>query len=152
GVFVGAHIAKLGGIWDKAYDPVNLCSDDFLFIAHGALPVHDKNAEAQMLLKLEAAAHEGDSVGGIIECAALGVPVGVGEPNFDSIESRLSANIFAIPAVKGIEFGEGFSSADLRGSEYNDSFTIIDGKVSTVTNRHGGILGGMATGSPIIFK
>ena len=93
-----------------------------------------------------------DSVGGIVECAAVGVPVGLGEHMFDGMEGRISAMVFSIPAVKGIEFGLGFGSAMLRGSENNDPF-VTDGKtVSTATNNCGGILGGMTDGMPLVFR
>lgn len=94
----------------------------------------------------------GDSVGGIVECRIIGVPTGVGEPMFGSIESRLAQAIFAIPAVKGIEFGSGFAGSALLGSQNNDEYTIMDGRVVTKTNNCGGILGGLATGMPIIFR
>ena len=101
---------------------------------------------------IEKAIEDGDSVGGIVECQIDGLPAGIGGPNVSGLESRLSRNIFAIPAVKGIEFGIGFAAANLRGSECNDEFIIEDGKVVTRTNNCGGILGGISTGMPIIFR
>ncbi|MBQ8974457.1 MAG: chorismate synthase, partial [Oscillospiraceae bacterium] len=95
----------------------------------------------------------GDSVGGIIECAVVGMPAGVGEPMFDGMENRISQAVFAIPAVKGIEFGSGFDAASMMGSEHNDSFYIApDGDVRTRTNNHGGILGGITSAMPIVFR
>ena len=93
-----------------------------------------------------------DSVGGIVECAAIGVPAGLGTPMFDGVENRLAAALFGIPAVKGVEFGLGFGSARLHGSENNDPFTIQDGQISTETNHAGGILGGITTGMPLILR
>ena len=93
-----------------------------------------------------------DSVGGIVECAAIGVPAGLGTPMFDGMENRLAAALFGIPAVKGVEFGLGFGSARLHGSENNDPFTIQDGQISTETNHAGGILGGITTGMPLILR
>jgi len=94
----------------------------------------------------------GDSVGGIIECTIIGVPAGVGNPIFDNIESKISSMVFGIPGVKGIEFGSGFASAEMIGSEHNDEFIIEDGIIKTKTNNHGGILGGISSGMPIIFR
>jgi len=113
----------------------------------------------RMMRAVEAAAGEGDSVGGIIECVIEGVPAGVGEPMFDGIENRIAQAVFGIPAVKGIEFGSGFAGADLRGSENNDPFIPAqetDGGaaagVRTVSNRHGGALGGLSSGMPVVFR
>ena len=95
---------------------------------------------------------EGDSVGGVIEVTVNGMPVGVGEPMFDGLENRIAQAVFGIPAVKGIEFGAGFRAAELRGSENNDAFLLEGESVRTETNRHGGILGGMSSGMPIVFR
>ena len=99
-----------------------------------------------------AAKEAGDSVGGVIECAAVGLPAGLGEPMFGGVENRLAAALFGIPAVKGVEFGAGFAAARLRGSEHNDAFTIADGRIVTETNRAGGILGGITTGMPLVLR
>ncbi len=93
-----------------------------------------------------------DSVGGVIECAAVGLPAGLGDPMFEGVENRLAAALFGIPAVKGVEFGEGFHAADLRGSENNDAFVMESGAVRTQTNHAGGILGGITTGMPLILR
>jgi chorismate synthase len=95
---------------------------------------------------------EGDSVGGIIECTALNVPVGVGEPLFDSLDADMAKMLFNVPAVKGVEFGAGFDAARLRGSENNDPFAIRDGKIVTLTNNAGGVLGGLSSGMPIVVR
>ena len=94
----------------------------------------------------------GDSVGGVLETAVIGLPAGIGEPWFDSLESVLSHALFSIPAVKGVEFGEGFAMADMRGSEANDSFAVLDGEIVTRTNHNGGINGGISNGMPLIFR
>jgi chorismate synthase len=99
-----------------------------------------------------AAKKEGDSLGGIIECIILNVPPGVGDPLFDALDSDLAKAVFMVPAVKGVEFGAGFSVAQLKGSEANDAFEIQRGQVSTTTNVAGGILGGISSGMPIVFR
>ena len=101
---------------------------------------------------IEKARLEGDSVGGIIECAVTGLPVGLGEPMFDGVENVISHAVFAVPAVKGIEFGAGFESAELKGSENNDAFSCANGKFITDTNNHGGILGGITSSMPLVFR
>ncbi|MCL2627940.1 MAG: chorismate synthase [Oscillospiraceae bacterium] len=138
---VAAHITQIGNIRAPEFDPV-----------HPTLPVLGTKVNDDMLAAIEEARQEGDSLGGIIECAVVGIPAGVGEPMFDGVENHLSAIIFGIPAVKGIEFGNGFAAASLRGSENNDAFIIKDGNVQTRTNNHGGILGGITSGMPIIFR
>ena len=105
-----------------------------------------------MVQAIEKAAQAGDSLGGIIEVIALGVPAGLGEPVFDTLEGELSRAFFAIPAVKGVEFGAGFSVAHLKGSENNDPFTIREGRVLTTSNRAGGALGGITTGMPVVAR
>ncbi|MFC2010179.1 chorismate synthase [Chloroflexota bacterium] len=112
----------------------------------------DSEAAEEMLKAVEQAKKESDSLGGIIEGMALNVPVGLGEPVFDSLEGDLSKALFAIPAVKGVEFGSGFSAAGKRGSENNDPFTIKDGKIITRTNNAGGILGGISNGMPVVVR
>ena len=114
--------------------------------------VLDESAEQKMRQAILAAAAEGDSVGGILETAIIGMPVGIGEPWFDSVESMLSHMMFSIPAVKGIEFGAGFSLADLKGSEANDPMKLENGTIITTTNNNGGINGGITNGMPIIFR
>ena len=93
-----------------------------------------------------------DSVGGVIECAAIGVPAGLGDPMFDGVENRLAAALFGIPAVKGVEFGAGFNAAARRGSENNDPFTVENGRIAAVSNNAGGILGGITTGMPLTLR
>lgn len=148
GIAVMAHIAAIGAESDRPYDPVcpgpNVSGKPF--------PVLDDNAGQRMQNEILAVRKSGDSVGGIIECAITGVPAGIGSPMFDGLENRLAQMLFGIPAVKGVEFGNGFAAAALRGSENNDAFCIKDGVIATETNRHGGILGGISSGMPIIFR
>jgi chorismate synthase len=151
GVFVGAHLAAVGPEHD---DPFPLLPTPELFAAAAArpLPVLDPDAGERMRAVIESAAAAADSVGGVIECAATGVPAGLGGPLFDGVEGRLAAALFGIPAVKGVEFGGGFASAALRGSENNDPFAVEAGQVVTRTNRAGGILGGITDGMPLTVR
>ena len=105
-----------------------------------------------MKAAIAAARAAGDSVGGVIEAEVKGLPVGVGDPMFDGLENRIAQAVFGIPAVKGIEFGEGFAAAELRGSENNDPYGIEEGRVVPLSNHAGGILGGLSTGAPIVFR
>lgn len=111
--------------------------------------IEDETAMKEAILKAKA---QGDSLGGIIECVVSGAPAGLGETMFGGMESRISQLVFGIPAVKGVEFGAGFAAARLRGSENNDPFEMIDGKVVTKTNNCGGILGGITNGMPLVFR
>ncbi len=120
--------------------------------AEKAFPVVDDAQGTKMREAIAAAKAEGDSVGGIIEVAAFGLPVGLGDPMFGGMENRIAAIVFGIPAVKGVEFGEGFGAARLRGSENNDGFCVRDGKIRTCTNHCGGILGGITNGMPLRFR
>ncbi len=112
----------------------------------------DAKASAEMIRVIEEAKKDGDSVGGEVECIALGLPAGVGQPVFDTIEGDLANAIFAVPAVKAVEFGAGRRLASMRGSEANDPYTIRDGRVSTTSNNSGGVLGGVTTGAPILLR
>lgn len=151
GIMIGAHILKLGGISDTPYDPV-LIDEKKLFANLPDFPVKNPDASKKMRSMIALCKEKGDSVGGIIECGVIGCPAGIGDPMFDGLENRLSAAIFAIPAVKGIEFGDGFALSEMRGSVANDAF-VTDGKnIATVTNHSGGINGGITNGMPIIFR
>ncbi len=105
-----------------------------------------------MQAAIAAAKAEGDSLGGVVECAVLGLPVGLGDPMFDGMENRIASLVFGIPAVKGLEFGAGFALSAMRGSEANDPFRVTDGRVVTETNHCGGILGGITNGMPLTFR
>ena len=151
GIFVGAHLASVGPERDDAF-PLRPTGEQFAAIAAKAFPVLNDGAGERMKAVIAAAAAQGDSVGGTVECAVIGLPAGLGAPMFDGVENRLAAVLFGIPAVKGVEFGAGFAAASLRGSENNDPFTVEDGKVATVSNRCGGILGGITNGMPVTFR
>ncbi len=152
GIFIGAHVASIGKVFDKKFDAVNVNKSDFDSITQKAFPVIDDIQGEKMRKEILDAKKDGDSIGGTIECAVIGMPVGIGDPIFDGIENRISAAVFGIPAVKGIEFGSGFEGSTLRGSENNDNFVADNGKIRTQTNNHGGILGGITSGMPVIFR
>ena len=153
GIHVGAHILSIKGVKDASFDAVSVDANTLKTVAEKSFPVQEDTAGEAMQAAIAAAKEQGDSVGGIIECAVTGLPVGVGEPMFDGLESRLAAAVFAIPAVKGVEFGAGFGVADLFGSENNDDFIYnADGTVETKTNNHGGSLGGISSGMPLVFR
>lgn len=148
GIRISAHIAAIAGISDTPFDPIqpqldSVCTD---------FPVLNPQAGAKMREAVAAARMEQDSVGGIIECAVTGLPAGLGEPMFGGVEGRIAQIVYGIPAVKGVEFGIGFEAANLRGSENNDDFRMEEGKVVTSTNHCGGILGGITSGMPLLFR
>lgn len=144
GITVDARIESIAGIRDDSPFTASVADKRF--------PVVDDAVGEQMREAIAAARAEGDSVGGVIECVVRGVPAGIGEPMFDGIENQIARAVFAVPAVKGIEFGAGFAAANMRGSENNDPFTVRDGKVETLTNNAGGILGGISNGMPVVFR
>lgn len=152
GITVGAHIIKIKDVTDERFDPVNVTAEQLNSVKKCAFPVTSDEAEAKMREVINTARMDLNSVGGVIECAAVGFPAGVGSPMLDGLENIITRLVFAIPAVKGIEFGNGFDCTDLFGSENNDEFYVQDEKILTKTNNHGGILGGISSGMPIIFR
>ena len=152
GILIGTHMARCGGVEDREFD-MRDAENDLDFLADAPFPVLDEAAAEEMRSAILSAREEGDSVGGVLETLVLGLPAGVGEPWFDTVESILSHALFGIPAVKGVEFGDGFALADMRGSEANDAFFAKhDGTLSTLTNRNGGINGGITNGMPLRFR
>ncbi|MEG1661630.1 MAG: chorismate synthase, partial [Clostridiales bacterium] len=126
---------------------------DVALLAERNFPTLDIQAGERMIAEIEQARQQKDSLGGLIELAAVGLPPGLGEPLFGGVENRLSAALFAIPAVRGVEFGEGFAAAASRGSLQNDAYYYApDGRVLTATNHHGGVLAGMTTGMPLLLR
>ena len=152
GVTIGAHLLQVGSARDVAYDPVGLTPETLRLAAAREFPVLDEAAGENMLDAILQAKADQDSIGGLIECAATGVPAGLGDPMFDGMENRIARLAFAVPAVKGVEFGAGFEVASLRGSQNNDAYFMEDGRVSARTNHAGGILGGITSGMSLIFR
>lgn len=154
GVEVVAHIASLGpqGISDPPLDPMRLNSVQAEAILTNPLPCISAMAASHMRTCILEAKNDLDSVGGVIECAAYGLPTGLGDPMFDGMENRIARVAFGIPAVKGVEFGAGFGASRLMGSQDNDPYRIEDGEVRPQSNNAGGILGGITTGAPLIWR
>ena len=150
GIRVYTHIARLAGVEDAPLSSAAglVCPEP----ENGHCALLDPSRAAAMQQAVRAAAAEGDSVGGVLETIVTGLPAGVGEPWFDSVESELAHIAFAIPAVKGIEFGMGFAMADQRGSCANDAFCMREGKIATATNHNGGVNGGITNGMPVVFR
>ncbi|MGI5936191.1 MAG: chorismate synthase [Oscillospiraceae bacterium] len=151
GVTVGAQILEIAGVPDRPLDTVNVSPEELEAIRSKAFPVNDDAAGERMREEILRAKQDMDSVGGIIRCYALGLLPGLGEPMFHGLENRLAAAVFGIPAVRGVSFGAGFAAARMRGSVHNDPFEVIDGEVRTRTNNHGGILGGISSGMPLVM-
>ena len=153
GINIGAHIYQIKDIKDTPFDPVNVNNDILNKVKEKDFAVISDNAGDKMKEEILNAKSQGDSVGGIIECAITGLPAGLGGPLFEGLEGKIAQTVFAIPAVKGIEFGMGFESANVFGSVHNDPYYMdSQGKVKTTTNNNGGILGGITSGMPIVFK
>lgn len=152
GITIGAHISKIGSVCDDNFDKNSISREELDAITHKKFAVINDESEAEMRACVEKARMNGDSIGGVIECAAIGMPVGVGGNMFDTVESRLSAALFGVPAVKGVQFGAGFDFAEMLGSEANDGYEIKNGSVALLSNNNGGVLGGMSSGAPIVFS
>lgn len=149
GIKIQAHILRIKDVSDESFNPVSVAE---MNIGKKPFPVINEKAGEKMRAEIDKARLDCNSVGGIIECAVTGLRAGLGNPMFDGVENMLAKNIFGIPAVKGIEFGNGFAAAGLFGSENNDDFCIENGEIKTVTNNSGGINGGITNGMPIIFR
>lgn len=149
GVVIGTHISRLSGVDDRKFSELG---KDLPLLNTRRFAVLDETRGEQMKAAVLAAKRDGDSVGGMLETAVLGLPAGLGEPWFDTLEGLLSHALFSIPAVKGVEFGDGFRLADLRGSEANDPWRMDGAMPVTVTNRSGGIHGGISNGMPLLFR
>ena len=156
GIEIVTHIGRCAGVADTPFalnDPAALAAQaEALLNQSGGFALLDADAEEPMKNAIRAAGSEGDSVGGILETAILGLPAGVGEPYFDSVESEIAHMAFSVPAVKGIEFGTGFGFADQKGSEANDPFRMKGSKIVTATNHNAGLNGGISNGMPVVFR
>ena len=149
GIYIGTHIASCAGVKDRGFEDI---AADINELNKKAFAVLDDSTGEEMKRAVEAAAAEGDSVGGVLTTAVIGMPAGVGEPWFDTVESMLSHAMFGIPAVKGVQFGDAFDMVNGRGSDYNDEYYISEKEIKTRTNNNGGVNGGITNGMPIIFS
>ena len=149
GVVIGSHILSCAGISDAGFDDI---ADDVRRLNEMDFAVLNEEKGALMRAAIEAAAADGDSVGGVLETAILGMPAGVGEPWFDTVEGVLSHALFSVPAIKGVQFGDAFDMVNGRGSEFNDSYYISEKEIKTTTNHNGGINGGITNGMPVVFR
>ena len=149
GIVLASHLAKCGGISDDAFSDIEANAKA---LKEANFPTLSSEKGEMMQAEILKARDQGDSVGGVVEVAVQGVPAGVGEPWFDTIEGTLSHALFSVPGVKGVEFGAGFSVCDMLGSEANDQMKFDGGKVVTFTNNNGGIAGGITNGMPILFR
>jgi len=152
GISIGAHILSVGGIYDQMFDAEKIGASALSALRDMEFPVLDNEYAPVMIKAIEEAKKDGDSLGGSIECAVIGLPPGLGDPIFGGMENRISSLVFGIPAVRGIEFGSGFFAASMRGSHHNDPFYWDGDAVKTRGNNHGGILGGITSGTPLIFR
>lgn len=152
GITVGAHIAAIHGVEDTPLDPVSVTARQLRELAAKPFPVLDDARGKAMRAEIEAARMALDSVGGVVECCAVGLPAGIGSPMFDGVENAIASLLFGVPAVRGLEFGAGFSAAAMRGSEHNDPMHMENGAVRCGANRHGGVLGGITSGMPLLLR
>lgn len=152
GIVTGSHILSVGGVTDAKFDPVSVSAETLDAVTSKPFSVIDDEKGAEMLDLIAKTKADGDSVGGVIECAAVGVPVGLGGELFDGIESTVARLVFSVPAVKGFEIGAGFAAASSNGSRNNDGFYFDGDIVRTRTNNAGGILGGITSGMPVIIR
>ncbi|MDO4869772.1 MAG: chorismate synthase [Bacillota bacterium] len=151
GIKIGSRIMQIGSIADRASD--SAAETGWISqISSKAFPVIDDAKGAEMKQAIADAKAQGDSLGGIIECVIEGMPAGIGDPMFGGLENRISCAVFGVPAVRGIEFGAGFAAASMKGSEHNDPFRVQEGRIVTAKNDHGGILGGISSGMPVVFR
>lgn len=152
GIFLGAHAEAIAGERDRRFDAMNVTREELESVGMSEFPTLDAEAGERMKAAIAAARAEGDSVGGVVECAAVGLPAGLGEPLCEGVENLLAGAVFTLGAVRGIEFGDGFAASSMRGSEHNDGYVLREGEVAVETNHAGGVLGGMTTGAPLIFR
>lgn len=152
GITVGAHVQSISQIQDMPFDDVSILPAQLEDLRLQEYAVNNPKALAAMLAAIEDAREQQDSVGGVIECAAIGMPCGIGSPMMDTVEGRLASILFAVPAVKGVEFGAGFGFAAMHGSHANDCYYMKDGTICTESNNNGGILGGITNSMPVLVR
>lgn len=152
GITIGAHIKSIGSVSEESFDAVNLNAETLLELAKKPFPVIDQSAGEAMKQVILEAKEELDSVGGTVEVGVTGIPVGIGDPFFDSVESKIASLVFSVPGTKGLEFGAGFAISDMKGSESNDEYYMDGDAVKTYTNNNGGITGGISNGMPIVYS
>lgn len=152
GIVIGSHIKSIGTVEEEYFDEINIKEDLLIELLQKEFPTIEAEKGLKMQEEILNAKGNKDSVGGVVECAILNLPPGVGSPFFGSVESILSSLLFSIPAVKGVEFGAGFNISKMKGSVANDEFYIENEVIKTCTNNNGGILGGITSGMPVIFR
>ncbi len=153
-VSIAAHVYSVGEIYDRSFLENGLSTEKTVneLLMQKEIPMIDMSKKGKVKEEILSYKQRGDSIGGCIECAVLGLDAGIGEPIFYGVENVISSLVFAVPGVKGIDFGAGFDVCKMSGSENNDNFIFLQGKIKTETNNHGGVLGGISTSMPIIFK
>lgn len=152
GIEIRSHLKNVGGIKDFEIDYVNPDMKALEACLNNEFPVVSKEAEEKIKELISQVIDETDSVGGEIECFATGVPIGLGEPNYNAFEANFARLIYSMPGTRGISFGRGFDAVEMRGSDHNDEFEVVDGKVMTKTNNAGGVVGGITNGMPIVVN
>ena len=152
GIYIGAHLKQIGSVFDECFDMNNISRELLEELSAKSFSTISNDAEFKMRDEIEKYRLEQNSVGGAIECAVIGLPVGVGGNMFDTVEGRLASVLFGVPAVKGVQFGLGFDFASANAAQVNDPYEIKDNRVTTLTNNNGGVLGGMTTGAPIVLS
>ncbi|MCX7657946.1 MAG: chorismate synthase [Oscillospiraceae bacterium] len=153
GIYTGAHILSIHNIRDSSFDEINTAREDILAVRGKSFPVINDAKGKEMIEDIDKARLACDSLGGVVECISINVPAGIGSPMFDGLENSIAQLVFGIPAVKGLEFGVGFMASKMLGSQNNDEFYVDErGHVATKTNNHGGILGGISSGMPIVLR
>ncbi|MDE6034301.1 MAG: chorismate synthase [Ruminococcus sp.] len=153
GIYTGTHILSIQKVKDNPFDPLNLSREDIVRLREREFPVINERKGKLMQKEIDRIWQTGDSSGGIVECGIINLPAGIGSPIFDGLQNTIAQLVFSIPSVIGIEFGAGFKSAMMTGSQFNDDFYVDEhGHVRTETNNHGGVSGGISSGMPLIFR
>lgn len=152
GIRIGAHISSVGKVKDSDFNRVNISEDLLDSLLKKELPLIEDEKIEEVKKEIEKVRLKGNSIGGTIECAAIGVKAGIGSPFFDSLESKIASLAFSVPAVKGIEFGLGFEISEITGAEANDEYYIENEEIKAYSNNNGGITGGISNGMPITYK